>query len=92
MGKKKATSWKEARRQRAWALYQSGWKQKEIAEALGVTKGAISQWIRRGKEGGEAALKDRPKSGAPRRLSTEERQRIPGRCRTSGRMGLYLGG
>lgn len=54
-----------------------GWKQKDIAEALGVTKGAVSQWIKAGKEDGEAALKDRPKPGAPRRLSTEDRQRIP---------------
>jgi transposase len=77
MEKKKSKSWKEERRKRAWALYQMGWKQKDIAEALGVTKGAVSQWIKAGKEGGEAALKDRPKSGAPRRLSTEERQRIP---------------
>lgn len=77
MRKKKATSWKEERRKRAWALYQAGWKQKDIAEALGVTKGAVSQWIKRGKQGGAAALKDRPKPGAPRRLSTEERQRIP---------------
>jgi transposase len=77
MEKKKSKSWKEERRKRAWALYQKGWKQKDIAEALGVTKGAVSQWIKAGKEGGEAALKDRPKPGAPRRLSTEERQRIP---------------
>ncbi len=77
MGKKKSKSWKEERRKRAWALYQIGWKQKDISEALGVTKGAVSQWIKAGKEGGETALKERPKSGAPRRLSTEERQRIP---------------
>ena len=75
MGKK--PSWKEARRKRAWTLYQAGWKQKEIVAALGVTKGAVSQWINRGKEGGEAALKDRPRPGAPRRLGTEERQQIP---------------
>lgn len=77
MGKKQAKSWKEERRNRAWALYQVGWKQKDIAEALGVTKGAVSQWIKAGKEDGETALKDRPKPGAPRRLSTEDRQRIP---------------
>jgi transposase len=77
MEKKKAKSWKEERRKRAWALYQAGWKQNDIAEALGVTKGAVSQWIKTGKEGGEEALEDRPKPGAPRRLSTEERQRIP---------------
>jgi transposase len=78
MRKKRSQSWKEERRKRAWALYQAGWKQKDIAEALGVTKGAVSQWIKTGKEGGEKALEDRPKPGAPRRLSTAERQRIPG--------------
>lgn len=77
MRKERSKSWKEERRKRAWALYQDGWKQKEIAEALGVTKGAVSQWIKMGQEGGEAALKDRPKPGAPRRLSAEKRQRIP---------------
>lgn len=77
MEKKKSKSWKEERRKRAWALYQVGWKQKDIAEALGVTQGAVSQWIKAGQEGGVAALRDRPKPGAPRRLSTEERQRIP---------------
>ena len=63
MGKEKSTSWKAERRNRAWALYQAGWVQKDIAEALGVTKGAVSQWIKRGREGGEAALQDRPKAG-----------------------------
>lgn len=77
MRKKKTISWKEERRKRGWALYQAGWKQKDIAEALGVTKGAVSQWIKKGQEGGEAALKERPKPGAPRRLRTEDRQRIP---------------
>jgi transposase len=77
MEKKKTKSWKEERRKRAWALSQAGWKQKDIAEALGVTKGAVSQWVKAGKEGEEAALKDRPKPSAPQRLSTEERQRIP---------------
>ena len=77
MGKEKPTSWKAERRKRAWALYQDGWAQKDIAEALGVTKGAVSQWIKRGREGGEAALQDRPKAGAPRRLSTADRQKLP---------------
>lgn len=78
MVKKETKSWKEERRKRAWALYQAGWKQKAIAEALGVTKGAVSQWIKRGMEGGEAKLEARKSPGAPRRLSTAERQRIPG--------------
>ncbi len=35
--------WKEGRRLRAWELWQQGWKQKDIATALGVSKGAVSQ-------------------------------------------------
>jgi predicted transcriptional regulator len=57
MVKKEPKSWKEEGRERAWVLYQVGWSQKQIAEALGVTKGAVSQWIKAGKEGSEAALK-----------------------------------
>jgi transposase len=78
MAKDKRTSWKEERRKRAWALYQTGWKQKDIAEALGVTQGAVSQWIKRGKAGGQAGLTEQPKSGAPVRLSAPDRQKLPG--------------
>ena len=77
MAKDKSTSWKEERRKRAWALHQTGWKQKDIAEALGVTKGAVSQWIKRGQEGGEAGLAAQPKAGAPVRLSAAARQELP---------------
>lgn len=41
-----STAWKEARRLQAFALQQQGWMQTEIAEALGVTEGAVSQWFR----------------------------------------------
>jgi len=34
--------WKEGRYLRAWELWQQGWKQNEIADALGVSKGAGS--------------------------------------------------
>ena len=78
MVKDKTTSWKEERRKRAWALYQTGWKQKDIAEALGVTQGAVSQWIKRGRAGGELGLTEQPKSGAPVRLSAADRQKLPG--------------
>lgn len=78
MAKDKTTSWKEERRKRAWALCQTGWKQKNIAEALGVTQGAVSQWIKRGRAGGEAGLTEQPKSGAPVRLSATDRQKLPG--------------
>jgi transcriptional regulator len=34
-----ATNWREGRRLWAWELHQKGWKQHEIADALGVTQG-----------------------------------------------------
>ena len=40
--------WKEWRRLRAWELAQQGWEQKKIAEALGVTEAAVSQWMKIG--------------------------------------------
>jgi len=66
---KEATDWREGRRLRAWELKKEGWKQQEIADALGVSKGAVSQWMRRGREGGVEALKRQPAPGAPPRLS-----------------------
>jgi predicted transcriptional regulator len=35
---------------RAWELAQQGWEQKKIAEALGVTEGAVSRWMKIGRE------------------------------------------
>ncbi len=69
-------SWNEGRRHRAWELHQQGWKQKAIAAALGVTQGAISQWVTRGREGGSAALRRRPAPGASPRLSPEQRAQL----------------
>jgi transposase len=66
------------RRQRAWELYQAGWWQKDIAVALGVSPGAVSQWIKRGRGGGVAALRTRPRPGGPARLPVEQRAQIPG--------------
>lgn len=77
MRKKETANWKEERRKRAWALFQAGWMQKDIAEALGVTKGAVSQWIKSGKEEGVSALQARKSPGRPRRLSKEEQLQIP---------------
>jgi predicted transcriptional regulator len=35
--------WEEARRLHAWHLKQKGWPQRRMAEALGVSKAAVSQ-------------------------------------------------
>ncbi|MDQ3829947.1 MAG: winged helix-turn-helix domain-containing protein, partial [Candidatus Tectomicrobia bacterium] len=40
-------NWKDARRVQAWHFKQPGWSQRQIAEALGVSAGAVSQWMTR---------------------------------------------
>ena len=69
--------WKEARRLRAWELAEQGWKQCAIAEALGVSEGAVSQWFKQARAEGVAALYSRPVPGAAKRLTTEERAQLP---------------
>jgi transposase len=75
---KSATDWREGRRLRAFELKQLGWSQQRIAEALGVSKGAVSQWMKRARHGGgPQALKRRPAPGATPRLSEEQRAKVP---------------
>jgi transposase len=73
---RQATNWREGRRLRAWELHQKGWKQQEIAEALGVTQGAVSQWLKRAQDAGVAGLRHRPPPGAAPRLSSEQRGQL----------------
>ena len=69
--------WQEARRFRAFDLKQNGWTQQEIAEALDVTKGAVSQWMKAAHEDGIAALYARPHTGGPSKLTSVQRDLIP---------------
>jgi transposase len=70
--------WREARRFRAWELHQQGWQQKKIAEALGVTRGAVSQWIKAVREGGVEALRSATSDrGRKPKLSEKELARLP---------------
>src|SRR5438105_13571417 len=69
--------WNEGRRLRAWELKQQGWKQRTIAAALGVTPGAVSQWLKRALTGGVEALRNRVRPGPTPKLTPEQRARIP---------------
>lgn len=72
-----STAWKEVRRLQALALQQKGWKQTHIAEALGVTDGAVSQWFHRVDAQNTTALLARPHPGRPPELTREQKNLIP---------------
>ena len=70
-------NWREGRRLRAWELVRKGWKQADVAEALGVTPGAVSQWVRTARQGGHQALRHRKPAGSPSKLSAGQRAQLP---------------
>jgi transposase len=70
-------SWHEGRRLRAWDLHLKGWTQQHIAEALGVTQGAVSQWLKRATMHGVAALYTHP-PGRPPLLTPDQRVHLVG--------------
>lgn len=72
-----AADWREARRIRVWELSQTGWKQKAIAEALGVTEGAVSQWLKTARREGVEALRPRKAGGPKPRLKPEQIAQLP---------------
>src|ERR671918_2288473 len=67
-----ATNWREGRRLRAWELSRKGWPQQHIAEALGGTKGAVSQWLSRAKADGPQALGHRKPPGRRPKLTHQQ--------------------
>src|SRR3989442_12035694 len=68
--------WREGRRLRAWELHQAGWTQRAIAAALGVTPGAVGQWLSRARRDGPGALRRRPAPGPTPRLTDGDRARL----------------
>src|SRR5260370_22967341 len=70
--------WRAGRRRRAWELKHLGWKQTEIAAAVGVTSRAVSQWLTRARaEGVAEGRRAHPASGRPPKLSAEPRAQLP---------------
>jgi transposase len=74
---KQILEWKEGRRRRAWELQEQGWKQKDIATALGVSKGAVSQWLTRARTQGVEALRRHPAPGRQAKISPEQLALVP---------------
>ncbi len=69
--------WREWRRLRAAELHEEGWTGQEIAVALGVSPGAVSQWLKRLRTGGKDALRAKLPPGPTPRLSPDQRAQLP---------------
>ena len=75
--KRNARAWQEKRRERAYELAQQGWAQKDIAEALGVSKGAVSKWLAWAQDEGADGLKSHPAPGRHSKLSVAQLAALP---------------
>jgi transposase len=84
-------SWREGRRRRAWELYQQGWTQVRIAAALGVSQGAVSQWLTRASSNGPPALADRSRPGRPPALGADQLTRLVDLLRQGAEAHGFLG-
>jgi transposase len=58
-------------------LRQQGWKQRDIATALGVTKGAVSRWLAAERANGRDALRAHLHPGPSPKLAAEKVRLIP---------------
>jgi transposase len=68
--------WREWRRMRAWELSQQGWPQGKIAEALGVGRPAVCQWLSAAHHAGPEALLSRLRPGPAGKLLPGQRYLI----------------
>jgi transposase len=72
--------WREIRRLRVLELYRKRWSQKQIAEALGITTGYVSQLVKRFKDLPDTeqatALKIENHAGRKPRISEDQRHAI----------------
>jgi transposase len=73
----RSRDWREWRRIRAAELHEDGWTGQEIAVALGVSEGAVSQWLKRLREGGRTALRAKPPPGPTPRLTPAQLTGLP---------------
>jgi transposase len=63
---------------RALELHRAGWRQSDIAAALGASRSAISQWLSAAREGGADALASRiHQRGVPPKLTADQLRLIP---------------
>jgi transposase len=73
---KQPHDWREWRRLRALYLFRHGWRESDIAEALGASKAAVSQWLATARDGGRKALYSQP-HGTHAKLTDDQKRLIP---------------
>src|SRR5215216_5194846 len=69
--------WREARRRRGFELLEEGWRQSEIAAALGVSRAAVCQWAAARAADGLGGWRSHSSPGAPAKLAAEELRLLP---------------
>lgn len=57
-------------------MARRGWKHRDIAEALGITEGSVSQWLAKVQQQGAKSLRSQPHGGHPK-LTSEQVELIP---------------
>jgi transposase len=73
------TDWREARRKRAFELAEQGWTQRAIAQALGVSEAAISQWFAIRESSANDNWRSRPRGHRNAALSSAQLKQLPDR-------------
>jgi transposase len=69
--------WRGWRRTRALELKQDGWRQRNIASALGVSEVCVSRWLALVRQAGPTALRSRLAAGPVPKLTPEQKSLIP---------------
>src|SRR3954470_23037211 len=75
-GRPSPPDWRQWRRMRAWDLSQDGWAPCDIAEALGVSRPAVSRWLAAAEQGGPGTLRSRLRPGPAGKLLPGQRYLI----------------
>src|SRR5438445_4739172 len=66
MARRHFHDWREWRRFQALRLARRAWKHRDIAEALGITEGSVSQWLSKVQQRGAKSLRSQPHGGHPK--------------------------
>jgi transposase len=67
---------RERRRRLAVERVNEGWTQQAVAQFLGIAKSTVCGWMKSYRVGGAKALRSRPHTGRPRKLSAAQERSV----------------